>query len=91
MKTVLTKVIGFLVVDACEDWEQALTLEVTPAQVTVLDWPVHPLESPALFPSRALARAAIRRTGAWRVLIGKPDMWPDPKSCVIRAVRGVAP
>jgi hypothetical protein len=89
VKTVLTKVIGFLVVDACEDWKQPLTLEMTAAKVTVLDWPEHPKEAAALFPTRALARAAIHRTAAWRVLTGEPGQWPDPKGCVIRAVRGV--
>lgn len=89
MKTVLTKVIGFLVVDVYEEWEQPLTLEMTAVKVTVLDWPLHPKEAAVLFPTRALARAAIHRTAAWRVLTGEPDQWPDPKSCVIRAVRGV--
>lgn len=83
------KIIGYVVCDECEDWSQPLTVRTVVDGVQVLDWTVSAAEASAVFASRKAARRAIQKTGAWRVLSGSPDKWPNPKACVVRPLRGV--
>lgn len=81
------KPIGYLVMESCDDYEQALSLrtgkDLPPGGV--LDW-----GSPAaVFTTRAAARAAINRTHHYALAFGLtsgPGVLPDRKNCSLRPV-----
>lgn len=80
------KIIGYFVVDHCEDFEQPLAIRTSDKLPPggVLDWgaPVH------LFPNRKSAKEAIARTDHYAKAFGKNDL-PDKKFCKIIPVEGV--
>lgn len=76
----------YIVVEYCEEFEQALALRQDKGQPSrgLLDWgaPV------ALFPSRIEAKAAIERTEHYRLAFDQETMWPEKKYCkVVPAIK----
>lgn len=77
------KPIGYLVMDSCEDYEQALRLctGMDLPNGGVLGWPE--ARGPrSIFKSRADAVAAISRTEHYRLAFGRINM-PEKKYCKI--------
>ena len=84
-----SKIIGYIVAETCEDYEQVLGLrrdDRTPFN-GVLEWTDGPR---AMFKSRSDARSAIDRTDHYRqafnLTTGK-DSLPEKKFCRILSVR----
>ena len=74
---------GFLVMEICEDYEQALVV-VNGKNLPfggILDWSPKPGSAPrAIFPTRKAARSAIDRTEHYRLAFGRTDL-PERKFC----------
>lgn len=86
----MTKPTGYLVIECCEDWEQALRLRygpTIPAQ-GILDWERSRKDARAMFASRAEAQAAINRTEHYRLLWGSIFV-PEKANCRIVPVIAV--
>lgn len=82
---------GYLVMESCEDYEQALRLihgEAIP-KGGILDW-AEKNQPRALFASRADARAAIERTEHYRLAFGNEQL-PEKRYCSIAPVGTVEP
>ena len=82
------KATGYLVMESCDDYEQALALLVGDKLPPggVLGWAgAKPV---ALFSCRYDARNAIDRTEHYRLAYGRPDM-PEKKQCRVVAVAAV--
>lgn len=76
---------GYLIMERCEDFEQALILRRDAAYPSggILDWANdRAREARAVFPDRASAKAAIRRTEHYRLAFGRTDL-PEQKFCVV--------
>ena len=72
---------GFLVMESCEDFEQALAL-ITHDSLPpggILDWPDRN-KPRAMFSSREDAKKAIYRTEHYRLAFGRLDL-PEKKLC----------
>ncbi len=85
------KVVGFLVVDSCEEWALPLRLvhdEGMP-ESGILSWQDTSRDAVSLFQTRASARAAIQRTHHWGLAVGAPGMWPSRLGCKVVPVRVV--
>jgi hypothetical protein len=84
------KPIGFLVMDTCEDWEQALCLRKNPDLPTggILWWRDGANVNGAIFRDRKSAREAIQRTEHYRLAFGRTDI-PEKQFCKIVPVNFV--
>lgn len=80
-------IIGYLVREHAEDFEQVLGLRTGPALPPggVLEWTNGPR---AVFPTRQAARDAIRRTEHYRLAFGGTDA-PEAKYCDVLRLRAV--
>lgn len=81
------KTTGYLVIEACEDFEQPLGLN-TAAHLPpggILEWTA---QARAIFKDRATARSAIRRTEHYRLAYASRNH-PEAKFCRIVPVRNV--
>jgi hypothetical protein len=82
---------GYLVMESCEDYEQALCLntgDVLP-KGGILQWATTRTRSPrAMFASREEAKAAIDRTEHYRLAFGYSDL-PEKKLCTVVPVCAV--
>jgi hypothetical protein len=79
----VSKVIGYMVFEASEDFEQALRLlhgDALPAG-GILDWR-EGRQPAALFPTRGDARDAITRTEYYRLAFGN-NLLPERKFCKV--------
>lgn len=75
----MKNVLGYLVMESCEDHEQALSI-ITGGDLPpggILDWPNGPR---AVFATRGEAVAAINRTEHYRIAFGDTNM-PEKKYC----------
>lgn len=84
-RAVSTKILGYFVLEVCDDYEQVLGLDNAGAAKPlggILEWTTGPR---ALFPDRKSARAAINRTENYRLAFGTQH--PERKLCRIVAVR----
>lgn len=72
---------GFLVMESCDDYEQALTLLTHDTLPTggILDW-ADRTGSRAMFSNRADAKKAIDRTEHYRLAYGRTDL-PEKSLC----------
>jgi hypothetical protein len=79
----MSKVIGYFVLEFCEDYEQVLGVKTGPAMPPggVLDWTDGPR---ALFASRDEARKAISRTEHYRLAFGAN--LPEKAQCKVAPV-----
>lgn len=81
----MSKRVGYMVFESCEDYEQGLTLRTgkhLPAE-GILDWcDRKPRDPVTLFPTRADANAAIIRTEHYRLAFERGDL-PERKLCVV--------
>lgn len=79
---------GFIVLDACEDWEQPLAIrhDAGMPAAGILDYRTDDRDPVALFPDRVSARKAIARTHAWGDAHEAPEKWPRRSDCVVRPV-----
>lgn len=86
------KVLGFLVMEFCEDFSQVLVLRAKPGFPPggLLDWDSGNKDARALFPTRQAARAAIDRTEHYRLAFAEPSKWPEKRFCTVVPVREVA-
>jgi hypothetical protein len=78
---------GYLVMETCDDYEQALCIRADKAypEGGILDWSTR--NSPrAMFGTREAARAAINRTEHYRLAFGRTDL-PEKKFCSIAPVQ----
>jgi len=77
------KPIGFLVMEFCEDYEQALCLVTSQTLPLggILSWADSKLHR-TLFESRDDAKAAITRTDHYRLAYGRNDL-PEKKLCKV--------
>jgi hypothetical protein len=80
---------GFIVVEACEDYEQVLGLDVGKDKPPggILTWSTSKAIR-AIFTSRQAARQAIERTEHYRKAFGLTDL-PEKKFCRIEVVADV--
>lgn len=80
---------GFIVLEACDDYEQVLGLDVGKDKPPggILTWST-PKAMRALFPSRSAARAAITRTDHYAKAFSLTDL-PDKKFCRIEIIADV--
>ena len=80
------RIAGYLVIEACEDYEQTLRLRVCDGDPPggILDWG----ENACLFPSRSEARAAIVRTEHYRLAFNDTGL-PEKRFCKVKAVETV--
>jgi hypothetical protein len=88
----LMKPTGYLVMESCEDYEQALCLRTGGAlpKGEILSWAAkRTRDSRAMFASRADAKAAIKRTEHYRLAFGYTDL-PEEKMCSVVPVCAVA-
>jgi hypothetical protein len=79
------RVVGYVVIEVCEDWEQLLCLRVREGEPPggILDWG----GTAYLFSSRAEASAAIYRTHHYRHAFNiSAAMLPEKCNCKIKAV-----
>ena len=78
------KLIGYMVMERCENYEQALLLRTGPTYPDggVLDWAANDREARTVFPDRQSAKAAIIRTEHYRLAFSRTDL-PERKFCVI--------
>lgn len=82
------KPIGYIVMESCEDYEQALVLRTGAALPPggILDWSDRrPQEARAMFGTREEARAAINRTEHYRLAFGLTNL-PEKKFCSVAPV-----
>jgi len=82
------KATGYLVMEFCEDYEQALALRTGGALPPggILDWTsIGPV---AMFTNRADARGAIDRTEHYRLAYGRTDI-PEKKLCRVVPIMAV--
>lgn len=80
------KIHGYIVIEACEDYEQVLCLETgyeNGPPGGVLDWLGEGDEHRTVFASRKDAREAIERTGHWAKAFKLDKRMPEPKLCKI--------
>ncbi len=84
-------VIGYLVMERCEEWEQPLALERGPSLPPggLLVWANRVSSSVALFETRGEAAAAIVRTEHYR-LAYQSLRHPEKRFCVVVPVEGAA-
>ncbi len=84
-------ILGYLVMERCEEWEQPLALErgasLPPGGLLV--WANRASEPVALFETRALAMAAVVRTDHYR-LAYQSLRHPEKRFCVVVPVEGAA-
>lgn len=85
------KPIGYIVMESCEDYEQALTLrtgkDLPPGGI--LDWADdRNKDARAMFATRADARAAITRTEHYSLAYGRKNL-PEKKFCRVAPVCAV--
>lgn len=76
---------GFVVVESCDDYEQALVLRAGEGMPPggILDWAKRrSTDARAVFAERKAARAAIERTEHYRLAFGRTDL-PDRKFCSV--------
>lgn len=80
----MTKIIGYIVMEHCQDYEQALAIDHDPRYPPegLLDWSD---KAKTLFPSRRSARAAINRTHHFEKAFGDCRL-PKRALCKIVAV-----
>ncbi len=86
------KATGYLVMESCEDYEQALGLR-TGADLPpggILDWADRKSDARAMFGSHQEARSAIDRTEHYRLAYGRADL-PEKKLCRVVPVAAVTP
>lgn len=85
------KPIGFLIMEQCEDYEQALHLIVGDTLPTggILGWAGSDRVPRSMFASRQDARAAIDRTEHYRLAFG--HQYPEKRFCRIVPVEAIAP
>lgn len=79
------KPLGYIVMESCEDYEQALVLRTGAALPPggILDWSDRkPQEARAVFSSRRAARAAIVRTEHYRLAFGRTNL-PEQRLCTV--------
>lgn len=87
------KTIGFVVLEACEDYEQVLVLREGKAlpRGGILDWADVRSKSPrAMFRTRAEARAAIIRTEHYRLAFGLTNL-PEKQFCSVAPIAATQP
>lgn len=81
--------VGYVVVEACEDFEQMLSLEFDDDKPRdgILCWrdDSHPV---IVFLSRRAARAAITRTHHWAIAFGN-DKYPKRNYCRVDVIKKV--
>lgn len=86
------KATGYLVMESCEDYEQALGLRdgdgLPPGGI--LDWADSKNDARAMFDSRAAARSAIERTEHYRLAYSRTDL-PEKKLCRVVPICAVTP
>ena len=80
------KLIGFVVIECCEDYEQILAVEHGPGlpKEGLLTWAG--IHRRTVFPTRAEARAAIDRTEHYRLAFGLVESYPYKSLCRIDSV-----
>lgn len=86
------KATGYLVMESCEEYEQALGLRTGDGlpKGGILDWADRKNDARAMFDSHANARAAIDRTEHYRLAYGRTDL-PEKKLCRIVTIAAVTP
>ena len=80
---------GFVVMESCEDYEQALVLRTGKGMPPggILDWSERRgCEARAVFATRRQARDAINRTEHYRLAYARTDL-PERKLCNVVPVR----
>ena len=82
-------ILGYLVMERCEEWEQPLALERGPSLPPggLLVWANRVSEPVALFETRALAMEAVVRTDHYR-LAYQSLRHPEKRFCVVVPVEG---
>lgn len=83
----MSKPIGYIVMESCDDYEQGLRLSLGPAlpKGGILNWLDRNTNQPvAVFETRASARAAIERTEHYRKAFDSSH--PERKNCRITPV-----
>jgi hypothetical protein len=86
------KATGYLVMESCEEYEQALGLR-TGADLPpggILDWADRKNGARAMFGSHKEARSAIQRTEHYRLAYGRTDL-PEKKLCRVVPIAAVTP
>lgn len=87
------KILGYIVLEACEEWEQVLGLDVREEYPRggILDWcPGDNNAKRAVFATRKAARDAIERSEHMRLAHGWTNV-PERKNCRIEPVVFVDP
>lgn len=81
----MTKPLGYLMMESCEDYEQALVLRTGPNLPPggILDWSngKHRMEQRAVFATAQQARAAIYRTDHYRLAFDRGHTLPEKAQC----------
>lgn len=79
---------GYIVMESCEDWEQALRIVKGGGypEGGILDWMSSQKNPRAMFGTREAARAAIDRTEHYRLAFGRTNL-PEKKLCHVVPVQ----
>lgn len=85
------KTAGYLVMESCEDYEQALAIDRSDGlpEGGVLTWADPKRHIRTMFYTRQDARAAIDRTEYYRLAYGREDL-PEKKYCRVVPVAAIA-
>jgi hypothetical protein len=80
---------GFIVLEACDQYEQVLALDVSKGMPEggILTWSSGRLPR-VFFPTRKAAREAIRRTEHYRLAFGRTDL-PEKANCRVELIAAV--